>query len=145
MFDLAGRDAKVVADLWRRLADAGEFDLAGTPYFARVAELGFVSARSTHVDRLATIREVERRYGLVIDPHTADGVKAGLAHREEGVPLVCLETALPAKFEATIREALGRPPARPPGYENLESRPQRYEVIEPDAEAVKGYIGRHAG
>ena len=144
VFDLVGRDSKVVADLWRRLGDTGEFDLAGTPYFARVAEMGFVSARSTHADRLATIREVERRNGVVIDPHTADGVKAGFSHREPGVPLVCLETALPVKFEATIREALGRAPMRPPGLTNIESLPQRYEVIGADVEAVKMYIERHA-
>jgi threonine synthase len=144
VFDLVGRDSKVVADLWRRLGDTGEFDLAGTPYFARVAEMGFVSACSTHADRLATIREVERRNGVVIDPHTADGVKAGFSHREPGVPLVCLETALPVKFEATIREALGRAPMRPPGLTNIESLPQRYEVIGADVEAVKMYIERHA-
>jgi threonine synthase len=144
MFDLVGRDPEVIRDLWRRLAGTGEFDLAGTPYFARVAKLGFVSARSTHADRLATIRDLERGYGAIIDPHTADGVKAGLAYREPGVPLVCLETALPVKFEATIREALGRAPMRPPGLENIESLPQRYDVIDPDLDGVKAYIARHA-
>jgi threonine synthase len=81
---------------------------------------------------------------VTIDPHTADGVKVGLAHREPGIPLVCLETALPAKFAATIREALGREPSRPPGFENLEARPQRFEVVAPDAEAVKRFIAAHA-
>jgi threonine synthase len=142
--DLVGRDPTVVADLWRRIDAAGEFDLAGTPHFARVAAFGFVSARSSHADRVATIREIERRYGVVIDPHTADGVKAGLARREPGVPLVCLETARAAKFEATIREALGRSPDRPKGLEDLEARPQRFDVIAPDVEAVKAYIAQRA-
>ena len=140
--DLVGRDPKVVVDLWRRIDATGEFDLAGTPYFARVPDFGFVSARSGHPDRVATIREVELRYRVVIDPHTADGVKAGLAHREAGVPLVCLETARAAKFEATIREALGRPPDRPKDLEDLESRPQRFDVVDPDVEAVKAYIAQ---
>jgi threonine synthase len=142
--DLVGRDPKVVVDLWQRIDATGAFDLAGTPYFAKLADFGFVSARSSHADRVATIREVERRYGVVIDPHTADGVKAGLAGREPGVPLVCLETAQPAKFEATIGEALGRPPGRPKDLEDLESRPQRFDVIDPDVEAVKAYIARRA-
>ena len=107
VFDLVGRDPRVVAELWRRLDAAGEFDLAGTAHFARVRDFGFVSGRSSHADRLATIRDVDRRYGVVVDPHTADGIKAGLAQREAGIPLVCLETALPVKFDATIREALG--------------------------------------
>jgi threonine synthase len=144
VLDLVGRDPAVVRELWQRIDATGEFDLAGTPHFARVAAFGFVSARSTHADRLATIRDTARRYGVVIDPHTADGVKAGLAQREAGVPLVCLETARPAKFEATIREALGRAPERPKELENLESRPQRFDVIDPDVETVKAYIAARA-
>jgi threonine synthase len=87
---------------------------------------------------------VYERYGVMIDPHTADGLKVGLAHREPGVPLICLETALPAKFEATIREALGIDPPRPAGLEDLERRAQRFERIEPRAETVKRYIEAHA-
>jgi threonine synthase len=144
VFDLVGRDPRTVAALWRELDAAGEFDLAATRYFARVGDFGFVSGRSSHADRLATIRDVDRRYGVVVDPHTADGIKAGLAHREAGIPLVCLETAQPVKFDATIRAALGRAPPRPAGLVDLESRPQRFDVIDPDAEAVKAYIARHA-
>ena len=84
------------------------------------------------------------RYGVTIDPHTADGVKVGLAHRQAGVQLICMETALPAKFSATIREALGEEPARPAGFDGLEKRPQRVEVIAPDAGAVKRFIEAHA-
>jgi threonine synthase len=87
---------------------------------------------------------VHARYGVVIDPHTADGVKVGLAHRTAGVPLICMETALPAKFAATIREALGAEPARPQGFAGLEKLPQRYELIESSAEAVRRAIEAHA-
>ena len=76
----------------------------------------------------------------MIDPHTADGVKVGLEHREKGVGLVCMETAQPAKFAETIREALGREPVRPPGFESLEKLPQRFEVMDADAGKVKHYI-----
>ena len=55
-----------------------------------------------------------------------------------GIPLVCLETALPAKFDATIREALGRSPAPPEAYADLESRPQHFEVL--DARLIQ--VGR---
>jgi threonine synthase len=144
VFDLTGRDGAAVRELWRQLERDGEFDLAESPCFRQVAETGFVSGRSSHADRLATIRRVQERYGVTIDPHTADGVKVGLEHREAGVPLLCLETALPAKFAETIREALGRDPERPSGFANIESLPQRCEVIDADAEAVKRYIAAHA-
>ncbi len=67
-------------------------------------------------------------------------MNVGLRHREPGVPLICLETALPAKFAETIREALGQDPAVPQGYEGLESRLQRVAVMDPDVEAVKTFI-----
>ncbi len=139
VFDLAGRDGARVAAFWRQLESQGEFQLAPS---------GFASGKSTHADRIATIRRLHQRYGVTVDPHTADGVKVGLERREPGVPLICLETALPAKFADTIREALGREPARPRGFEDLERRTQRFEVIEADAEAVKRIIagaGQKAG
>ena len=145
VFDLVGRDAAMVQGLWTKVDAGGEFNLAGTPYFANVKEYGFVSGSSTHADRLATIRRVYQDYGVMIDTHTADGLKVGLEHRLAGIPLVCLETALPVKFAETIREALGRDPDYPPGCENLESLPQRFEVMDADADAVKAYIARHTG
>jgi len=133
-FDLLERDGAALARRWRGLDSNSEVDLSLIP------RAGFASGRSTHADRLATIRAIHSKYGVTIDPHTADGVKVGLEHREAGVPLICMETALPAKFAETIREALGREPARPAGFEKLEDLPQRFEVIEADAEAVKRII-----
>ena len=145
VFDLVGRDSGLVKQLWTKVDAGGEFNLAGTPYFANVKEYGFVSGSSTHADRLATIRRVYQDYGVMIDTHTADGLKVGLEHRQAGISLICLETALPVKFAATMREALGRDPDYPPGCENLESLPQRFEVMDAGAGAVKDYIARHSG
>ena len=143
VFDLVNRDPSRVKDLWRRLDAEGEFDLSHAAEWPRVEKSGFVSGKSTDHDRLATIKDVFSRYSVMIDPHTADGVKVGLEYREVGVPLICLETALPAKFGATIRKALGREPERPAEFKDLERLPQRFTLIEPDAEAVKRYIASH--
>jgi threonine synthase len=145
VYDLVGRDPARVRELWRRVDAEGEFDLSNSAYYQRVAETGFVSDFSTHADRLATIRRVDEKYGYVIDTHTADGIKVALGFREPGIPLVCLETALAVKFDATVREALGSVPRRPKRYENLESLPQRFEVIDADAEAVKRFIAKTVG
>ena len=144
VFDLLGRDAGGLAALWRQLESRGYFDLRGTPAFAAVPATGFVSGSSTHRDRIGTIRAVYETYGDVIDTHTADGFKVGLAHREPGVPLICLETALPAKFADSILEALGREPGRPKGFEALESLPQRFTLVDPDPGQVKAFIAQHA-
>ena len=144
VYELTGREPTRVKDLWRRLDSEGEFDISHSPYWPRVAQSGFVSGKSAHADRIATIRKVYQRYNAIIDPHTADGVKVGLEYREPGVALICLETAQPAKFAKVIREALKRDPERPGEYLNLEHLPQRYQLIEPDAEAVKRYIAAHS-
>jgi len=143
IYDLTGRDAELVRRLWRQLDSDGAFDLSATPLFDRVPRFGFVSGSSTHQDRLETIRRVYRECSQIIDTHTADGLKVGLEYREEGVPLVCLETALAIKFEETIREALDRDPERPAGLENLERLPQRFTVLDADAVAVQDFIERN--
>ena len=143
VYDLVGCDAGRVKSLWRQLDDQGSFDLRGTPEWERMASYGFVSGVSTHANRLETIRMAWEKYGVMVDPHTADGLKVGVEYREEGVPLVCLETALPVKFEATIQEALGRRPERPAQYEGIEELPKRSVVVNTDAEVVKDYIRQH--
>ena len=145
IYDLTGQNPAQVKQLWQQLERSGAFDLSRTPHFARIETFGFVSGSSAHRDRLETIRRVYRDSGQIIDTHTADGVKIGLDHREEGVPLVCLETALAVKFAETIREALGRDPEMPAGLENLERLPQRFTVLDPDVGAVKDFIERNCG
>ena len=105
-----------------------------------MAGFGFTSGRSTAVDRLATIRNVHERYGEVIDPHTADALFVGRAHAERATPMVVLETALPAKFNATVRDALGRDAPRPAGFEGIEDLPRRFVSMPPDIARLKALI-----
>ena len=143
VFDLLGRDGSRVRQLFdTELRLRGAFTLSRDEW-ARITGHGFVSGKSTHADRLATIRDTWQRFGVVIDTHTADGLKVGREHRPAGQPLVVLETALPAKFAATIREALGREPERPPGFEGIEDRPKRFTSLAADVSAVKHYIESH--
>ena len=142
--DLTGRDSARVAELWGAVDKGNSFDLKHDGLFDQVPAFGLVSGKSTHADRLATIRMCWEKYATVIDTHTADGLKVGLEHREPGVTLVCLETALPAKFEETIVEALGRKPERPAGLDNLEGLPRRVVEMDADALAIKAFIAGHA-
>jgi threonine synthase len=140
VYDLVGRDPSTLRDLWAGVDAGVGFDLSTTPFFDRLPTFGFASGRSTHADRLATIRRVWAEYQVEIDPHTADGVKVALEHRSDGVQILCLETALPAKFEETMVEALGRKPARPPGYEGIEDLPQRVTEMPADVARVRAFI-----
>jgi threonine synthase len=145
IFDLLGRDPARVMQLFRDVEDKGGFDLAASGDFPRVRQFGFVSGRSTHDDRIATIRDIDARYQTVIDTHTADGIKVAREHLEPGVPMVVLETAQPIKFGETIREALHRDPQRPPAFEGLEALPQRFSVLPADVARVKAFIEAHVG
>jgi threonine synthase len=144
VFDLLGRDGARVKQLFDvELRERGAFTLRRDE-FARIVDHGFVSGKSMHADRLATIRDTWQRFGIVIDTHTADGLKVGREHRRAGQPLLVLETALPAKFAATIHEALGREPERPPGFEGIEDLPKRFAVLPSDLGAVRHFIESHA-
>lgn len=140
IYDLTGQDSAKVSELWAKVDQGGAFDLAAQGLFKDIANFGFQSGSSNHADRMAMIRKVWQQYGLMIDTHTADGLKVALELREADIPMLVLETALPAKFEESIQEALGQAPARPQGMENLEALPQRFEVMAADAEAVKRFI-----
>jgi threonine synthase len=143
IWDAVDQDGEKVAWLWRQVQEKGGFDLSTDRAWEKIEEdSGITSGRSTHEDRIATIRLARQRYGRVIDPHTADGVKIALRMREARYPMICLETALPAKFDETIVEALGEHAPRPAAFAGIEQRPQRFVVMKPDAEAVKAYITR---
>ncbi|MBE7526845.1 threonine synthase [Nitrosomonas sp.] len=140
IFDLAGRDAARVKELWNSVDQGKSFDLSTTGLWAKIEDFGIVSGTSNHAARIDTIRETYRKFNAVIDTHTADGLKVGLELREPGIPLICLETALPAKFADSIREAVGFDPKRPAGYDNLENLPQRFERMAVDATQVKQFM-----
>ncbi|MDD0838546.1 threonine synthase [Curvibacter sp. HBC61] len=146
VFDLLGRDAARTKSLFgEQLSSQGRFDLSADPLFAQAASrYGFASGRSTHADRLATIRDNFTRHGVTIDTHTADGVKVALEQRGPAeVPMIVLETALPIKFAATIAEALGHEPERPARFEGIEALPKKVQVIPADVAVVKAYIEAH--
>ena len=150
VFDLLGHDANAGArtrDLFHtQLQQHGRFDLSADPAFAQAAQrYGFVSGKSTHADRLATIRDTDKRFAVVIDTHTADGLKVAREHLTPGVPMVVLETALPIKFAATIVEALGHEPDRPERFVGMEDLPRRVRVMDADVQAIKAYIVQTCG
>jgi threonine synthase len=145
VFDLLGRDAALTKDLFgAQITKNGQFDLSGNSHFAEAAtRYGFASGKSTHANRLATIQDVHKRFGQMIDTHTADGVKVAREHVKAGVPMIVLETALPIKFAATIEEALGQEPSRPAKFNGIEALPKRVHVMKADVAQIKAYIAQH--
>jgi threonine synthase len=140
VFDLVGRDSDKTRALWSKVDSGSSFDLNADGYFAKIADYGFVSGSSNHEHRMQTIRETKAKYDVVVDTHTADGLKVALAYLEQDTPMVVLETALPAKFEDAIVEALGQVPERPAVLSGIESLPQKFTVMNASADDIKAFI-----
>ncbi|MEY4295632.1 MAG: hypothetical protein RLY82_1320 [Pseudomonadota bacterium] len=150
VFDMLNRDGARVKSLFgEQLGQSGQFDLSSGIAAART-QYGFASGRSTHADRLATIQSTYESHSVMIDTHTADGVKVArefwAQHPQpkdaEFVPMIVLETALPIKFASTIVEALGLEPTRPAQFEGIEALPKRVVNMPADVAAVKAYIAK---
>jgi threonine synthase len=145
VFDLLNRDASKIKNLFHdQLNASGQFNLSQDPLFANAQDhFGFISGKSTHADRLKTIQAVFADNHIMIDTHTADGVKVALPFVNDHTPMIVLETALPIKFAATLVEALGLEPHRPAKFEGIEALPKRVLVLPKSVEAVKNYIQQH--
>ena len=138
VFDLVGRDSGKVRELWASVDGGGAFDIK--LLLNKLPEYGFVSGSSNHSNRMQTIRESYKKYAVTIDTHTADGLKVALEYRDINTPMIVLETALPAKFEDSIIEALGSLPERPAALNGIEKLPQRFDVMDFDVAKIKQYI-----
>ena len=146
VFNLLGRDGAQIKALFHdQLSSQGSFDLSANEAFKSAAKTyGFLSGKSTHADRLATIQNVYAHFNDIIDTHTADGVKVAREHMQMGVPMIVLETALPIKFAETIEEALGQLPPRPARFEGIEALPKRVKLMSANVADIKSYIAQNA-
>jgi len=143
VFDLLGRDPERTAAAWHELEERDEIDLsAEQPRFQ--SEFGIVSGTSTHADRLATIRDVHGSSGVTIDPHTADGVLIAREHLEDGIPMLVLETAKPAKFADLIEEAIGERVEPDAETQALLDASQRVVEMPDDEQRLREYISANA-
>jgi threonine synthase len=143
VFDFMGQDGKATAAMFKQVDETGGFDISKETVFKELGKYGFQSGRSTHENRLETIRDIDQRYGVMIDTHTADGIKVAREHLQAGIPMIVLETALPIKFEETIEVALGRPAECPPAFKDIKTKPQRVVNIDADVDQVKAFITTH--
>ncbi len=138
VFDLVGKDSAKVRELWSAVDKGGAFDIKHL--MPKLADYGFISGSSNHQNRMQTIRETSNKYGVVIDTHTADGLKVALELKQKNTPMLVLETALPAKFEDAIVEALGTVPPRPKSLNGIEDLPQKFKVMDVSYSAIKAFI-----
>ena len=140
---LLEKDSARVHELFEGVKSGQGFDLSEVMEQVN-NRYGFAAGKSTHADRLHTIKEVYEQYGELVDPHTADGIKVAKELQQEGEVIICAETALPVKFAETIIEAVGPIEiARPKHTEGLEDLEQHVTVLDNKAELVAEQIRQH--
>jgi len=142
LYYLNGEDAAMTRQ------DMDRFAAGGSLQFDELAQervrADFASRSVNETETIGTIRDFYTLHGYVLDPHTAVGVKAGLAVREEGVPMICLATAHPAKFGAAVERAIGHEPELPDSLAALTDKETRCEVMAAEAGAVQAFVEQHA-
>ncbi len=139
LFEASGRDADLVRSLMTSLAAKGSFDLGRlAPYL----QSDFAAVSATEQDVADCIRETERRYGYLLDPHTACAFVA--AERTAAGETVVLSTAHPAKFPDAIERITGKRPPLPQGFEHLMSDDERFEVLPNSLATVEEFVLSHS-
>ena len=144
IYEIFDRDSKYVSTLWAELGKNNSFSIDAQSLTNLKRESGIVSGASRHVNRIDTIQRIYESNQLVVDPHTADGIYVGERFIEDDVPMICLETALPTKFESTVREALGFVPERRDSLKNIEDKERRVYEMNGSLSDLKNYIIKNA-
>ena len=132
LFELGGRDGARTAELLQRFRGLGAVE---APHNDR-----FQAAALDDDETLAVIRDVHETTGVLIDPHTAVGVGAARSCRSGGSPMVALATAHPVKFPDAVERATGVRPQAPTRLAEVLDRPERFETLPVEVEAVRAHV-----
>jgi threonine synthase len=139
LFDLHGRDGKVLADAMTTFRSTGRLEV-GANALGGVRVL-FDAGRLDDEGTLAAIADCRKRFGEMLDPHTAVGYAVAQQHRRDAaVPMVVLATAHPAKFPDAVQKATGERPQLPARLADLMDRTERVDGLRNDAAALKALI-----
>ncbi len=144
LFETGGRDAGAITRAMSSLGQSGSFTIEEKALTAMRAD--FDAARADQKAMSAAIKQVAGSSATLIDPHTAVGIAAGrsLPHKN-GVPMVYLSTAHPAKFPAAVNSATGQTPDLPPHMADLFEREERFTVLANDLDVLENFILKSVG
>ena len=128
--------------MWSQVEAGKGFELKQDLFELMSSKFGFVSGRTSHKQRLAAIRKLHEECGIVVDPHTATGVIVAQRLKRPGEKVICMETALPQKFEKTVREALGQDfeLEQDPRWVGVMDKKQKVTVMPADSAAIRMHI-----
>lgn len=138
LFDLFDRDPVAVTEFVTGLGK--QVQRLKPEQWQRAREL----FSSLGVDDATTCKVIARVYaetGFLIDPHTAIGVHAAqVCNNDPQVPMVTLATAHPVKFADAVERAGLDSPDLPEHLHDLYDRPERYDVLDNNINAVTEFM-----
>ncbi|RRW47002.1 threonine synthase [Pseudomonas luteola] len=143
LFDLHGRNGVALDELMSTFKATGKLSVEEDRWVE--ARKLFDSFAVSDEDTCATIADVFKRTGEVLDPHTAIGVKAAReCRRNLSTPMVVLGTAHPVKFPDAVEKAgIGKALELPAHLSDLFQREERCTVLPNAIEAVQAFVAQH--
>lgn len=142
LFEATDRDASAVRNAMAGLKQSGSFSIDPSA-LAKIRQ-DFAAGRSKMAETSETMRSVLKSSGVLLDPHTATGVKVAREQADPTVPMIVLATAHPAKFPAAVMDATGIDPGLPDWLADLPNRQESFTVLPSDAKIVEDYISNHS-
>ncbi|WP_420411949.1 threonine synthase [Roseibium sp.] len=140
--EVCGRDGETVRRMMNQLNQSGSFTIEDGP-LAEMRQV-FAAGRCDEAETSATIAELWKEAGYLLDPHTAIGVHVAKSHDDGQTPMVVLGTAHPAKFPDAVEKASGVRPDLPENLKDMMFAEERQQVLAAEQGAVEQHIEKHA-
>ena len=140
--EVCGRDGEAVRRMMNQLSQSGSFTIEDGPLSEMRAVFG--AGRCDEEETAATIADVWKEAGYLLDPHTAIGVHVARAHETASAPMVVLGTAHPAKFPDAVEKASGIRPELPENLQEMMTAEERQQVLAADQRVVERFVEEHA-
>lgn len=101
------------------------------------------SSSVTDEETKSTMREILEKYGILIEPHGAVGIKGLTDYRtktQDKTIAVTLETAHPAKFPNEVRKVTGIDPEPPRSLKEIEEKEEQMDFLDTEYVRFKEYL-----
>ena len=99
----------------------------------------FTSEMLDENETIQMIKDINKEYKVVVDPHTAIGIGAAKKLDLEQ-NCVVLSTAHPCKFPKAIEDAISKTEELPDSLKYVYDREEKFEVISNGINKVKDYV-----
>ena len=143
LFEVTGRDAARVRAYMEALKQGGRFEMSEAEL--QLMRALFAAERVDEAETVEVMQQIEAQCGFQIDPHSAVGIRAAQrAVLPDGVPMVSLATAHPAKFPKAVQAAYQAEPDTPARVTDMLDKPERFSELPNQLNAVEDFIRNHA-